>query len=205
MEVRRQQGFRLLGPAGISVRTTREPDEEPARREATPSRRRDKAVEPVAGKPPQFRDEIVEQIEGFVPLRREHELPEDVRLVSDAAAQGSRDHLALFEQVGSGEHHRLPVRLSDDRERIAAAVEAARDAAGEEVGQPCCSRRGEATSGSRLGSWMKISFMDCGIVDVSPPTPRGYFRSLKTVSMARPAASRSIAFAGAASWFRAMT
>ena len=64
---------------------------------------------------------------------------------------------------------------------------------------------GEATSGSSLGSWMKISFMECGIVDVSPPMPRGYFRSLKTVSMARPAASRSIAFAGAASWFRAMT
>ena len=204
MEVRRQQGFRLLGPAGISVRTAREPDEEPARREATPSRRRDKAVEPVAGKPPQFRDESVEEIERFLRLGSEHELPEDVRFVPNAAAQGPRDRLALFEQVGSGEHHRLPVRLGDDPGQNA-AVEAARDAAGEEVGQPCCSRRGEATSGSRLGSWMKISFMECGIVDVSPPTPRGYFRSLKTVSMARPAASRSIAFAGAASWFRAMT
>ena len=114
VEERRQQGFRLLGPAGISVRTAREPDEESARREATPSRRRDKAVEPVAGQPPQFRDEIVEEIERFLRLGSEHELPEDVRFVPNAAAELACDRFAPGKQVRAGEDHRRPVRLGDD-------------------------------------------------------------------------------------------
>ena len=58
-----------------------------AARKPAPGGGRAAAIQPVARSAPDFGDEQVQQIQRFLALRREHELPEDMRFLTQGVAE----------------------------------------------------------------------------------------------------------------------
>ena len=114
-------------PPGIELAAARQQHQHAARGQTPRARRRNHPVEPVPRHLPHRSDGREEQIERLFAMRREDELPQDVRLAAHRLFHPARDGVAPREKVGAGEDRGAAVRRAPGLKAL--------DAFREEVGQ----------------------------------------------------------------------